>query len=73
MIQTLYKNFLTYKKFILVRNYVENLMTNYNKLNRNKIQLGRWNLENCDIKTNIKIDRANVDHCGTCSYSNKIN
>lgn len=29
--------------------------------------LGRWNLEECLIKRNNKIDWANVDHCGTCS------
>ena len=32
--------------------------------------LGRWSLT--DMKTNkIKIDWANIDHCGTCSYEVK--
>ena len=32
-----------------------------------KIRLGRW--ECTDMKHNtIKIDWANIDHCGTCSY-----
>ena len=32
--------------------------------------LGRWKLS--DFKTNkIKIDWANVDHCGTCAYKPK--
>ena len=32
--------------------------------------LGRWSLT--DMKKNkIKIDWANVDHCGTCSYEVK--
>ena len=28
--------------------------------------LGRWNTENCDKRTNIKIDMSNEDHCGPC-------
>lgn len=32
-----------------------------------KVMLGRWKLS--DFNTNkIKIDWANVDHCGTCAY-----
>jgi len=32
-----------------------------------KISLGRW--ERTNMKLNqIKIDWANIDHCGTCSY-----
>jgi len=32
--------------------------------------LGRWALT--DMKKNkIKIDWANIDHCGTCSYEEK--
>jgi hypothetical protein len=35
-----------------------------------KVMLGRWKLS--DFKTNkIKIDWANVDHCGTCAYKPK--
>ena len=28
--------------------------------------LGRWNVEQCNIKTNYKIDLSNEDHCGPC-------
>ena len=28
--------------------------------------LGRWNLEECNKKTNFKIDLSNEDHCGPC-------
>ena len=28
--------------------------------------LGRWNIEDCPIKTRNKIDLANEDHCGPC-------
>ena len=28
--------------------------------------LGRWNLEQCNKKTNHKIDLSNIDHCGPC-------
>ena len=34
------------------------------------LPLGRWSLT--DMKKNkIKIDWANIDHCGTCSYEEK--
>jgi hypothetical protein len=37
------------------------------KLTTKKICLGRW--ECTDMKHNtIKIDWANIDHCGTCTY-----
>jgi hypothetical protein len=32
--------------------------------------LGRWCLKD-KSKNNWKIDTANTDHCGTCSYENK--
>ena len=28
--------------------------------------LGRWNIEQCNTKTNHKIDLSNEDHCGPC-------
>jgi hypothetical protein len=28
--------------------------------------VGRWNIENCNIKINNKIDLSNEDHCGPC-------
>jgi hypothetical protein len=27
---------------------------------------GRWNIEQCNKKMNIKIDLSNEDHCGPC-------
>ena len=41
-------------------------------LRTNKTALGRW--ERTDHQANkIKIDWANVDHCGTCSYKQTKN
>ncbi len=37
--------------------YKQNVKTN---------PLGRWKIENCNLKTNNKIDLSNEDHCGTC-------
>ena len=28
--------------------------------------VGRWNIENCNIKMNHKVDLSNEDHCGPC-------
>lgn len=28
--------------------------------------LGRWRMEDCNIKRNSKIDLSNEDHCGPC-------
>ena len=28
--------------------------------------VGRWNIENCNVKMNHKIDLSNEDHCGPC-------
>jgi hypothetical protein len=28
--------------------------------------VGRWRIENCNIKINRKIDLSNEDHCGPC-------
>lgn len=38
------------------------------------IPLGRWNIDKCMNKINIKIDMSNNDHCGTCHnyLTNKI-
>ena len=41
-------------------------------LRTNKTILGRW--ERTDHQANkIKIDWANIDHCGTCSYTQAKN
>ena len=28
--------------------------------------VGRWKIEDCNIKMNYKIDLSNEDHCGPC-------
>jgi len=28
--------------------------------------VGRWKIENCNIKMNNKVDLSNEDHCGPC-------
>uniref|UniRef100_A0A6C0I573 Uncharacterized protein n=1 Tax=viral metagenome TaxID=1070528 RepID=A0A6C0I573_9ZZZZ len=28
--------------------------------------VGRWGVEECNTKTNYKIDYSNEDHCGPC-------
>ena len=43
---------------------VKNLITRI--FNNPKPVLGRWNIEKCDIKNNVKIDLANEDYCGPC-------
>jgi hypothetical protein len=53
----------------MVLNIFKNNFFNFNKMMR--IPLGRWNIENNYRKTNLKIDYANEDHCGTCFYSKK--
>jgi hypothetical protein len=56
-----------------INNYITSI---YHKFIQSKIicknkpiQLGRWNI-NDTHKTNIKIDYANEDHCGTCLMTN---
>lgn len=56
-------------RFLMVLNIFKNNFFNFNKMMR--IPLGRWNIENNYRKTNLKIDYANEDHCGTCFYSKK--
>lgn len=34
--------------------------------NKKVLVLGRWNIEKCEKKINIKIDLSNRDHCGPC-------
>ena len=28
--------------------------------------MGRWNVEQCNLKVNNKVDLSNEDHCGPC-------
>ena len=51
-------------------NFVKNNF--YFGRNRNiTITLGRWKIEKKDYITDIKINNANEDHCGTCIYTKK--
>lgn len=34
--------------------------------------LGRWKREDCVVKTSIKVDYANLDHCGPCGIQDVI-
>lgn len=34
-----------------------------------KPTLGRWNIEQCYVKTGKKVDWSNEDHCGPCGES----
>lgn len=54
-----------------IKIYVSSIYYKFIQINRkNKpIQLGRWNMNDIN-KTNIKIDYANEDHCGTCLITN---
>ena len=45
-------------------NFLIALLKRFTK--KDKKILGRWNVENCDTKTNTKIDLSNEDHCGPC-------
>ena len=43
-----------------IKNLIQKIIKDDKKI------LGRWNMENCDKKTNKKIDLSNEDHCGPC-------
>lgn len=58
-------------KIFEIPNKITNIIFNYFNRNNNKITLGRWGIEKESHKTNIKIDNANEDHCGTCVYTKK--
>jgi hypothetical protein len=30
------------------------------------LPVGRWRIENCNVRLNQKIDLSNEDHCGPC-------
>jgi len=49
---------------------VINILKTYfsSKFNKLPLHLGRWKIENCNVKLNTKIDLANEDHCGPCGH-----
>jgi hypothetical protein len=46
-------------------NYITNLFKSILKKDIPK-PVGRWRIEECNIKMNQKIDLSNEDHCGPC-------
>lgn len=60
-------------KWILPKLHMKTIISHiYSKIFHKKIfpkypnPLGRWNLEECHIKIDRKIDYSNIDHCGPC-------
>jgi len=47
----------------IIRNLVANI---FKTIEKQPISLGRWNIETCPIKIDLKIKYSNEDHCGTC-------
>ena len=54
-----------------LRNFVTNI---FKKLDKQPISLGRWNIETCPNKIDLKIKYSNEDHCGACQteYEKKV-
>lgn len=46
-------------------NFFTNLIQKYYKKELPR-PLGRWRIEDCNLKLNNKIDLSNEDHCGPC-------
>lgn len=51
---------------------ITNLMKRFNFKQPKKI-LGRWNIDECNLKINRKIDYSNEDHCGPCGTKEQLN
>ena len=56
---------------MMLRNFINFVKNNFNfvRNTNNTITLGRWKIEKKDYMTDIKINNANEDHCGTCIYT----
>jgi RNA binding exosome subunit len=50
-----------------LRNFVTNI---FKRLEKQPISLGRWKIETCQNKIDLKIKYSNEDHCGTCQTEN---
>ena len=52
--------------FGAVKNITTNLFKKWNGEQNDNIKMkwGRWNLDYCDVKQEIKSNNANRDHCG---------
>jgi len=53
---------------IFVHKHIPKSFRTWNMDYVNKQPLGRWDVDYCKEKINIKIDLANVDNCGTCTH-----
>jgi hypothetical protein len=49
-----------------IKTVVSKLFTKKYITQSTQTTLGRWNVEQCNIKINRKIDLSNEDHCGPC-------
>lgn len=47
----------------IIRNLVANI---FKTIEKQPISLGRWTIETCPNKIDLKIKYSNEDHCGTC-------
>ena len=45
---------------------ITNILRNFITKQTVKPVVGRWRIEDCNIKMNNKIDLSNEDHCGPC-------
>ena len=46
--------------------FITNILKKLNHTKDIPISLGRWKIEDCNIKMYRKIDLSNEDHCGPC-------
>jgi hypothetical protein len=55
----------------IFKNFVINI---FKTIEKQPISLGRWNIETCPNKIDLKIKYSNEDHCGTChvKYDEKV-
>jgi len=61
---TIHKDIKTYNTTMMIKKIIEMFKP------KPQVMLGRW-IRTSPPLTNIKIDYANEDHCGTCSNDNK--
>jgi hypothetical protein len=56
---------------IFIKQILHKWFINFFSVNKQLLQLGRWNIDYCSKKINRKIDLSNVDHCGPCGQNLK--
>jgi hypothetical protein len=55
----------------LIKQILHNWFIKIISINKQTVQLGRWNIDYCSKKINRKIDLSNMDHCGPCGNNLK--